>query len=83
MEEDGPVVIGDDHGDGPLDPCPGAGERLGRPRRAAALGVKRGQVGEHRVDRPADDELRQVHPVGADIGDRARFVPPSGSTRQL
>ena len=53
--------------------------RRSRPGRSGAgVGVERGQIGEHRADRPADNELSQVHPVGPDIGDRAEVRPAVG-----
>jgi len=65
------VVVGR-HGDRPRGPAArGTAEGLGRADRPPALGVEGGQVGQDRTDLPPDDELGQVHPVGADVGDRA------------
>ena len=72
------MVVGR-HGDGLRAALPwAAAEGLGRAGGPPALGVERGQVGEHRADRPADDELRQVHPVSTDVGDRAEVRPAVG-----
>ncbi len=46
--------------------------RPGRP--ALAHGDDRGEVGHHRLDAAAGDELQQVDPVRADVADRAQLA---------